>query len=98
MAAGADSALAAAACMIVAAVVFPAMSQQFFTSVMWHLPGKVAFDGGFATPGNQSAQGILAAIGHGPARCGRPLPSPPRPWGCGQHAPVTGWDANPRRG
>ena len=41
----------------------PAMSQQFFTSVMWHLPGKVAFDGGFATSGNHSAQGILAAIG-----------------------------------
>jgi hypothetical protein len=57
------SVLAALACLLAAAVVYPAMSEQFFTSVMWHLPGKVAFDGSFATSGNQSAQGILAALG-----------------------------------
>jgi alpha-1,2-mannosyltransferase len=57
------SALAAAGCLLAAAVVYPTMSEHFFTSVIWHLPGRVAFDGSFATAGNQSAQGMLAAIG-----------------------------------
>jgi alpha-1,2-mannosyltransferase len=58
-----NSALAAAACMIAAAVVFPAMSEQFLTSVMWHLPHRVAYGHSFTAPGNNSVQGILAAIG-----------------------------------
>ena len=58
-----NSALAAAAGMIVAAVVYPAMSEQFLTSVLWHLPHLVAYGRTFSSPGNNSVQGILAAIG-----------------------------------
>jgi alpha-1,2-mannosyltransferase len=58
-----NSALAAATCMIAAAAVYPAMSEQFLTSVMWHLPHLVAFGHSFSSPGNNSVQGILAAIG-----------------------------------
>jgi alpha-1,2-mannosyltransferase len=58
-----NSALAAAACMIAAAAVYPAMSEQFLTSVIWHLPHLVAFGHSFSSSGNNSVQGILAAIG-----------------------------------
>jgi hypothetical protein len=58
-----NSALAAAACMIAAAAVYPAMSDQFLTSVMWHLPHLVAYGHTFSGSGNNSVQGILAAIG-----------------------------------
>jgi len=58
-----NSALAAAACMIAAAAVYPAMSEQFLTSVIWHLPHLVAFGHTFSSSGNNSIQGILAAIG-----------------------------------
>jgi len=58
-----NSALAAAACMIAAAAVYPAMSEQFLTSVIWHLPHLVAFGHTFSSSGNNSVQGILAAIG-----------------------------------
>jgi len=58
-----NSALAAAACMLVGAAVYPAMSEQFLTSVLWHLPHLVAFDHTFSSSGNNSVQGILAAIG-----------------------------------
>jgi alpha-1,2-mannosyltransferase len=58
-----NSGLAAAVCLLAAAVVYPTMSEQFFTSVLWHLPSRVAFEGGFATSGNQSVQGMLAAVG-----------------------------------
>jgi alpha-1,2-mannosyltransferase len=58
-----NSALAAAACMIAAAAVYPAMTEQFLTSVMWHLPHLVAYGHSFSAPGNNSVQGILAAIG-----------------------------------
>jgi alpha-1,2-mannosyltransferase len=58
-----NSGLAAAVCLLAAAVVYPTMSEQYFTSVLWHLPGRVAFEGGFATSGNQSVQGMLAALG-----------------------------------
>src|SRR5215831_1890638 len=63
-----NSALAAAACMIAAAAVYPAMSEQFLTSVMWHLPHLVAFGHTFSSSGNNSVQGILAAIGRWTAR------------------------------
>jgi hypothetical protein len=58
-----NSAVAAAACILAAAVVYPAMSEQFLTSVMWHLPHLVAFGHTFSSPGNNSVQGILAALG-----------------------------------
>src|SRR5215472_4819114 len=58
-----NSALAAAACMLAAAAVYPAMSEQFLTSVIWHLPHLVAFGHSFSSSGNNSVQGILAAIG-----------------------------------
>ena len=59
----ANSALAAAACMVAAAAVYPGMSAQFLTTVMWHLPHLVAFGHSFSSSGNKSVQGILAAIG-----------------------------------
>jgi alpha-1,2-mannosyltransferase len=58
-----NSALATAACMIAAGAVYPAMSEQFLTSVVWHLPHLVAYGHTFSSPGNNSVQGILAAIG-----------------------------------
>jgi len=58
-----NSALAAAACTVAGGAVYPAMSTQFLTSVIWHLPHLVAFDHTFASSGNNSVQGILAAIG-----------------------------------
>jgi hypothetical protein len=58
-----NSALAAAACMIAAVAMYPALSEQFLTSVMWHLPHLVAFGNTFSSSGNNSVQGILAAIG-----------------------------------
>ena len=58
-----NSAVAAAACMVAGAVVYPAMSEQFLTSVIWHLPHLVAFDHTFSSSGNNSIQGILAAFG-----------------------------------
>jgi alpha-1,2-mannosyltransferase len=58
-----NSALAAATCMIAGAAVYPAISEQFLTSVMWHLPHLIAFGNTFSSSGNNSVQGILAAIG-----------------------------------
>ena len=65
-----NSALAAVGCTLIAAAVFPGMTAQFFTSIIWHLPGRVAFGGSFAGSGNNSVQGILAAVGSwtGPLR------------------------------
>jgi hypothetical protein len=65
-----NSALAATACMLAGAAVYPAMSEQFLTSVLWHLPHLVAFDHTFASSGNNSVQGMLAVIGQwtGPVR------------------------------
>jgi hypothetical protein len=58
-----NSALSCIACLLAGTVAYPGMSAQFYSSVIWHLPGRVAFGGGFATYGNNSVQGILAAIG-----------------------------------
>ena len=58
-----NSALAAAACMVAAAAVYPGMSAQFLTTVMWHLPHLVAFGHSLSSSGNNSVHGILAAIG-----------------------------------
>ena len=49
--------------MVAAAAVYPGMSSQFLTTVMWHLPHLVAFGHSFSSSGNNSVQGILAAIG-----------------------------------
>ena len=57
-----NSALSCIACLLASTVAYPGMTVQFYSSVIWHLPGRVAL-GNFATYGNNSLQGILAAIG-----------------------------------
>ena len=59
-----NSALSAAVCLLVAAFFYPGISDQFLTSVLWHLSSRVALShGAFIGSGNQSVPGLLAAIG-----------------------------------
>jgi alpha-1,2-mannosyltransferase len=54
----------AAGATLLAALVHPDLSRTFWTEVIWHLDQRVDFTGsGFATFGNNSLQGVLAAVG-----------------------------------
>ena len=57
-----NSIVSCAVCLLVAGVAYPGMTIRFFTTVIWELPHRVAV-GSFATWGNNSVQGILAALG-----------------------------------
>ncbi len=48
---------------LAALVVRPALTIAFFTHGLWHLADKVALGSKFATSGNNSIQGVLAAVG-----------------------------------
>lgn len=56
-------ALTTAAATTLGWIVYPEASRQFFTTTLWHLSDRVSLDGFFATSGNQSVHGALAAIG-----------------------------------
>jgi hypothetical protein len=57
-----NSIITCALCTLIGGLVYPGMTVRFFTAVVWRLPQRVAI-GGFASSGNNSAQGILAALG-----------------------------------
>ncbi len=56
------SAAGLAATFAIGGVVYPAMTHDFFTTVVWSLSGRVDLGGAFATYGNSSVQGALAAL------------------------------------
>lgn len=60
-----NSIISCAVCMLIGGLAYPGMTIRFFTTVMWQLPQRVAV-GSFATWGNNSIQGILAALGARP--------------------------------
>ena len=57
------SLLAAGGATVLAWVIYPEMSWDFLTRVLWSLSDRVSLDGFFATSGNNSIQGALAALG-----------------------------------
>ncbi|WP_426990740.1 glycosyltransferase 87 family protein [Pseudarthrobacter sp. Y6] len=57
------SALAAFAATVLAAVIYPEMSFDFASRVIWKLSDRVSLNGLFATSGNNSIQGAFAALG-----------------------------------
>ena len=57
------STLAAITATILAGLVYPRMSIDFATGVLWNLSDRVSLDGFFSTSGNNSIQGALAAVG-----------------------------------
>lgn len=57
------SSVGAVGATLVGAVVFPSMSWDFFSSVLWGLSSRIDLDGLFASPGNGSIQGAFAALG-----------------------------------
>ncbi|MBE4720564.1 glycosyltransferase 87 family protein [Pseudarthrobacter sp. AB1] len=61
--AAAGSALAAGAATVLAFMIFPEMSLDFMTRVLWNLSDTVSLNGFFATSGNNSIQGAFAALG-----------------------------------
>ncbi|HUL97844.1 MAG TPA: glycosyltransferase family 87 protein, partial [Mycobacterium sp.] len=48
---------------VVAFLIRPSLTIAFFTHGLWHLADKVALGTKFATSGNNSIQGVLAAVG-----------------------------------
>jgi len=57
-----NSIVGCAVCILIGGLAYPGMTVKFFTTVIWQLPQRVAV-GSFATWGNNSVQGILAALG-----------------------------------
>jgi alpha-1,2-mannosyltransferase len=57
-----NSIVSCALCTLIGALAYPDMSVKFLTTVLWQLPQRVAI-GSFASSGNNSVQGILAALG-----------------------------------
>ena len=57
-----NSIVTCAVCTLIGGLVYPGMTVKFFTSVVWQLPQRVAI-GSFASSGNNSVPGILAALG-----------------------------------
>jgi hypothetical protein len=57
-----NSIVSCAVCILIGGLVYPTMTVKFFATVIWQLPQRVAI-GSFATWGNNSVQGILAAFG-----------------------------------
>ena len=57
-----NSIVTCAVCTLIGGLVYPGMTVKFFTAVVWQLPHRVAI-GSFASSGNNSVQGILAALG-----------------------------------
>lgn len=57
------SSLAAVVATILAGLVYPGMTIDFAGRVLWNLSDRVSLDGFFATSGNNSVQGALAAAG-----------------------------------
>lgn len=57
------SSLAAVGATLFAFLVYPDMSWDFITHVLWNLSDRVSLDGFFATSGNNSIHGALAAVG-----------------------------------
>jgi alpha-1,2-mannosyltransferase len=57
-----NSIVSCAVCLLIGGLVYPGMTVKFFATVVWQLPQRVAV-GSFATWGNNSVQGILAALG-----------------------------------
>jgi len=54
---------AAAIATLVGVICYPTMSWSFFSSTVWHLSDTVSLNGFFATSGNNSISGALAALG-----------------------------------
>jgi hypothetical protein len=57
-----NSIVSCAVCILIGGLAYPSMTVKFFSSVIWELPQRVAV-GSFSTWGNNSVQGILAALG-----------------------------------
>ena len=57
-----NSIVTCAVCTLIGGLVYPGMTVKFFTAVVWQLPQRVAI-GSFASSGNNSVQGFLAALG-----------------------------------
>jgi alpha-1,2-mannosyltransferase len=57
-----NSIVTCAVCTLIGGLAYPGMTVRFFSTVVWQLPQRVAI-GSFATWGNNSVQGILAALG-----------------------------------
>lgn len=57
-----NSIISLAVCTLIGGLVHPGMTVQFFATVLWHLPQRVAV-GSFAGWNNNSVQGMLAALG-----------------------------------
>ena len=60
-----NSIISCVACTLIGGLAYPGMTVRFFTAVAWQLPQRVAV-GSFATWGNNSVEGILAALGQQP--------------------------------
>lgn len=61
--AASGSLLAACGATVLAWLIYPDMTWDFLTGVLWSLSDRVSLDGFFATSGNNSIQGALAALG-----------------------------------
>ncbi|HEX9034235.1 MAG TPA: glycosyltransferase family 87 protein, partial [Streptosporangiaceae bacterium] len=57
-----NSIVSCAVCTLIGGLAYPGMTVKFFATVVWQLPQRVAI-GRFASSGNNSVQGILAALG-----------------------------------
>jgi len=57
-----NSIVSCVVCMLIGGLAYPSMTVKFFATVAWQLPQRVAI-GSFASSGNNSVQGILAAVG-----------------------------------
>ncbi len=57
-----NSIVSCAVCVLIGGLAYPGMSVKFFATIVWQLPQRVAI-GSFASSGNNSVQGILAALG-----------------------------------
>lgn len=62
--AAAGSVIAVICATVLGFVSYQEMSWDFFTSVLWTLSDRVSLEGFFATSGNNSIQGALAALGN----------------------------------
>ena len=59
----------------------PALTIAFLADGLWHLPDKVALGSKFATSGNNSIQGVLAAVGDWTRPLALPLTALAAVWG-----------------
>ena len=57
------STLTAAGATFIGFTIYPQLSWDFFTATLWSLSDRVSLNGFFATSGNQSIHGALAAVG-----------------------------------